>query len=160
MHFATLFVALLLQVVANKLEDHSFKPPFDEVDTYGSLVVKKGWKSHGTTDVKQNFVRLTPDRQSKKGALWSGQQLGVPSMSSILKFRISGQGKNFFGDGIAMWLVDQKFHNAGDLHGFHERFTGVAIILDTFRNTENVENHRDVTVLGLWNFKHAFIRLV
>ena len=29
------------------------------------------WRSSGTTVVNKNFIRLTPDRQSKKGALWS-----------------------------------------------------------------------------------------
>ena len=43
--------------------------------------------------------------QSKKGALWSREPLDVPSFSSILKFRISGKGKDFFGDGIALWVV-------------------------------------------------------
>jgi len=50
---------------------------------------------------------LTPDRQSKKGALWSKKALGVSEFSAIVKFRISGQGKNFFGDGIGLWMVQQ-----------------------------------------------------
>jgi mannose-binding lectin 2 len=116
-------------------------------DTAGKKLVNRQWKSYGTTVVNNNFVRLTPDRQSKKGAIWSQKPLGVDSFSTILKFRISGQGKNFFGDGIAMWLVNQKFQNSGSLHGFHEKFTGVGIIFDTFKNTENMDAHRDVMVL-------------
>ena len=85
--------------------------------------------------------------QSKKGALWSRKALGVPSFYCVFKFRISGQGKNFFGDGIALWITQQSFYNPGDLHGSQEQFVGVGVIFDTFRNTENIHAHRDVTLL-------------
>lgn len=97
--------------------------------------------------MNNNFIRLTPDRQSKKGALWSKKSVSVPSLSSILKFRISGQGKTFFGDGIGFWIVQQSYYSEGSLHGFQERFVGIGIIFDTFKNTENLAKHRDVTVL-------------
>lgn len=35
--------------------------------------------------------RLTPDRQSKKGALWSHKPLRVDQVTATLKFRIHGQ---------------------------------------------------------------------
>ena len=68
-------------------------------------------------------------------------------MSAILKFRIAGQGKTFFGDGIGIWFVQQGYYTEGNLHGSTEKFTGVGIIFDTFKNTENAAAHRDVTVL-------------
>jgi len=64
-----------------------------------------------------------------------------------LKFRISGQGKTFFGDGIGLWIVQQGYYGEGIVHGFQEKFTGVGIIFDTFKNTESLAAHRDVTVL-------------
>jgi lectin, mannose-binding 2 len=79
--------------------------------------------------------------------LWSRKPLGVPQFSAIFKFRISGQGKNFFGDGIALWITQQSSYQPGDLHGSVEKFTGVGIIFDTFRNTETIHAHRDVTLL-------------
>lgn len=97
--------------------------------------------------INNNFARLTPDRQSKKGALWSRKAIGVPEFSGVLKFRISGQGKSFFGDGLALWIVQQSFYDPGDLHGFKENFQGVGVIFDTFRNTDKGQEHRDVTVL-------------
>jgi mannose-binding lectin 2 len=90
---------------------------------------------------------LTPDRQSKKGAVWSRKALGVPEFSSILKFRISGQGKNFFGDGLAFWITDQPYYTEGSIHGFVDKFVGIGIIFDTFKNTESLYAHRDVTVI-------------
>jgi len=129
------------------LEYHSFQPPFKEIDNGGQRMVSRHWRDSGATKINSNFVRLTPDRQSKKGALWSRKPLGVSSFSTILKFRISGQGKAFFGDGIGFWIVHQGYYTEGDLHGFQERFIGVGIIFDTFKNTENLAAHRDVTVL-------------
>lgn len=132
---------------ASKLEHQSFEPPFEEIDSQGNRLVNKQWKSSGHAVVNTNFARLTPDRQSKKGALWSRKSIGVPIFSSILKFRISGQGKNFFGDGLALWMVQQGYYSEGTLHGFNEKFYGVGIIVDTFKNTENMASHRDITVL-------------
>eukprot|EP01035_Chromulina_nebulosa_P019165 gene19165-25009_t len=68
-------------------------------------------------------------------------------MSSIFKFRISGQGKNFFGDGMAVWIVQNAYYTEGSLHGFIEKYVGIGVIFDTFKNTENLAIHRDVTIL-------------
>lgn len=125
----------------------SFEAPFEEIDNAGERLVGKYWRTGGHAVVNTNFIRLTPDRQSKKGAIWSRKPLGVPSFSAIFKFRISGQGKNFFGDGIALWITQQAYYNPGELHGSQEKFTGIGIIFDTFRNTETLNAHRDVTIL-------------
>lgn len=149
-----MILLLLLQLLgfaslvsSERLEAHSFSPPFEEVDTTGSRIVSKQWRASGTTDVNKYFVRLTPDRQSKKGALWSRKPLGVNSLSSVLQFRISGQGKNFFGDGIGLWMTQHSYQMDGIIHGNAEKFIGIGVIFDTFRNTENLKAHRDVTVL-------------
>lgn len=90
--------------------------PIHYCNILGNRVVHKQWKTHGNAVVNSNFVRLTPDRQSKKGALWSKKALGVSEFSAILKFRISGQGKNFFGDGIGLWMVQQGIINGICIH--------------------------------------------
>lgn len=164
-----LLAALFYIASATKL-DLSFESPFSEVDWAGNKIVGINWKNFGSTVVNSNFIRLTPDRQSKKGAMWSRSPLGVPSFSAILKFRIAGQGKNFFGDGLAMWIVSDSDYVDGDLHGFSEKFYGIGIrttphlrtrmqflcltlvyflgiIFDTFKNTEHLSAHRDVTIL-------------
>ena len=52
--------------------DHlSLDPPFDDVDYNGERLPGKGFRSSGHSVVNANFIRLTPDRQSKKGALWT-----------------------------------------------------------------------------------------
>lgn len=133
--------------MGEKLQQHTFEPPYNEVDGQGDRIVAKNWRSSGHTVVHTNFIRLTPDRQSKRGALWSSKPLGVDSWSGLLTFRISGQGKNLFGDGIGFWITHQSYYSPGDLHGFQEKFTGIGLIFDTFRNTENAAVHKDVTLL-------------
>lgn len=149
MFVQSLVVALLMACIstAEKLDSFSFKAPFEETDVSGNRLVGSSWKTSGTTVVNKNFIRLTPDRQSKKGSVWSKRALGVSSFSTILQFRISGQGKNFFGDGIALWITQNSYHMDGIIHGSAEKFVGVGIIFDTFKNTENLAAHRDVTVL-------------
>ena len=46
-----------------------------------------------------------------------------------------------------MWIVSDEDYVEGDLHGFVEKFEGIGIIFDTFKNTEHLSYHRDVTVL-------------
>lgn len=110
-------------------------------------MINRHWRISGSTIVNSNFARLTPDQQSKKGAIWSRKALGVPSFSVVFKFRISGKGKVFFGDGIGFWITQQGYYVEGDLHGFQQKFNGIGVIFDTFKNTENLAAHRDVTVL-------------
>jgi mannose-binding lectin 2 len=142
-----LLLAFLGVSLATILDPASFKPPFDDVDVSGGRVVNEYWRSSGTAEVMKNFVRLTPDRQSKRGSLWMKQKLASPNIVTTVKFRISGQGKNFYGDGVGVWFTDSAFWSEGDLHGGQANFKGVAIIFDTFKNTESLSNHRDVTVL-------------
>jgi len=135
-----LCLCLLLAAVAlaEPLQHASFLPPFLEVDSSGDRMVNKHWRSSGSTEVMKNFIRLTPDRQSKRGSLWTRSKIGSDAIVINLKFRISGQGKTFFGDGIALWLSDSAFWSEGDLHGGQDNFTGLAVVLDTFKNTENL----------------------
>jgi len=132
---------------ASYLESHSFEPPFDELDAGGERQASAMFKTHAYTQVNRNFVRLTPDRQSKRGAVWSRRSIGGDELSTTLTFRISGQGKKFFGDGLALWIVNQGYYVEGELHGSTERFTGVGVIIDTFKNAETLSYHRDVAVI-------------
>ncbi len=117
-------LAIVQVSLASRLDSHSFEPPFEHVDPSGSKSISKDWKIGGVASVSNNFLRLTPDRQSKKGAAWSRKSLGVTTFSAVFTFRISGQGKKFFGDGMALWFINQPYYVEGDFHGSVERFTG------------------------------------
>lgn len=137
----------------------SFSQPFDSIDANGNRRISPSFEIGNDAIVQPHFIRLTPDRQSKRGHLWYtgktsdngvylGPKLDLPSFSMILSFRISGQGsKGLGGDGIALWLTNHAKYVDGDNHGFSEYFTGVGIVFDTFVNPEHRGGHKDVTVV-------------
>jgi mannose-binding lectin 2 len=124
----------------------SFGPPYSALKVDGTRTLEN-WQHGGDANVHKSFVRLTSDRQSKQGYVWSQQAIQSEDMSAILQFRVSGQGARFFGDGIALWMTQTKHYSGGTLHGAPDKFTGIGIILDTFKNTENAATHKDVMVL-------------
>ena len=133
---------------AREIETLSFASPFGSLlNSQGERQVSRNWRASGSTSVQNYFARLTPDRQSKKGALWATKALGTTEVSVAMKFRISGQGKKYFGDGMALWLTDARNYRAGDFHGATEKFKGIGVILDTFKNAELLNYHKDVTVV-------------
>lgn len=111
-----LLCAMLVgRVVASSMQDDmSFYTPFKDVDSNGDRNVKN-WRHTDSTVVKKHFVRLTPDRQSKIGKLWSSKPItDTPAgWSAMLRFRVSGQGKRLFGDGFAFWVTDQLYPASG-----------------------------------------------
>jgi mannose-binding lectin 2 len=82
-----------LAAAATVLPDHSFKPPYVTFSADGAREVGPTWKRGGTTEVLSNFVRLTPDRQAKRGWIKNTKAIERDSWSATLRFRISGQGK-------------------------------------------------------------------
>jgi len=116
---------------------------------YGNRIVgedfQKQFRPYWSTTAHKNFIRLTPDRQSKKGALFTFRPIQTPSFTTILQFRISGKGERFFGDGLGLWIIHH--FQEGHIQGLSENFNGVGIIVDTFKNTETFLSHRDVMVL-------------
>lgn len=132
---------------AAQIEALSFGAPFTTLNSQGERQVGKSWRSSGTTTVHENFARLTPDRQSKKGAIWATKGIGATEVSVALKFRISGQGKKYFGDGMALWLTGSRSYIPGDFHGVVDKFKGIGVIIDTFKNAELLSYHKDITVV-------------
>ena len=122
------------------------------------------YSAHEDAKIHSSFIRLTPDRQNKRGTIWSNYNINRALVSSGLglilnsndisnnsaihiefSFRISGQGSNLFGDGIAFILANDRYQS-GSFFGVDEMFTGVAVIFDTFRNAEH-PFHKDIVVV-------------
>ena len=83
----------------NVLSDHSFQNPYRSFEADGSRVVTN-WVVGGSAEVNEHFVRLTNDRQSKKGWLWSARNWNyLDAWTVTMRLRVSGQGKRLFGDG-------------------------------------------------------------
>ncbi|TMW61068.1 hypothetical protein Poli38472_014529 [Pythium oligandrum] len=140
-------VALCASAVhAVRLDELSFKPPFNRVDGDGRRIVNDTWTYGGSAETKKNFIRLTTDRQSKRGYLWQRDQLNRDTFTAVMTFRISGVGKRWFGDGIGLWFTNHRSFVQGPNHGFTDRFTGVGVVIDTFNNPEHRGGHKDVSI--------------
>lgn len=134
-----------LESSAKLLERVSFEKPFDDIDAEGARRVGDNFDAGGAAAVNRHFVRLTPDRQSKRGHLWGKEKLAAREFSAVLTFRISGQAKSWFGDGLALWITDSQKYVQGDNHGFIGNFNGFGFVFDTFVNQEHGGGHKDVT---------------
>lgn len=141
---AALTIALTAASASAIFSENSFKPPFATFDSDGQRKIDS-WKYGGTAELKQYFLRLTHDRQNKRGYVWNQNSLGhAEAWSSIVRMRVSGQGKKLFGDGLAMWFTTNPHYVEGQLHTFTDKFTGFGIIFDTYVNTDPGHVHRDV----------------
>ena len=130
----------------SKLEDQSFQAPFTKYNSAGQRIIAS-YREGGHAKVNENFIRLTPDRQSKRGHVWSSRQIDVHDWSVVLEFRVSGQGKTLFGDGLAFWFTDMPNIRSGDVFGVIDDFKGFSVIFDTFKNSEFLAVHKDISVL-------------
>jgi lectin, mannose-binding 2 len=141
------FAVLYTSVTSiSRLEDQSFQAPFENYNSAGQRIIAS-YREGGHAKVFQNFIRLTPDRQSKRGHVWSSRRVDTNDWSVVLQFRVSGQGKTLFGDGLAFWFTDMPNIQPGEVFGVKDDFKGFAVIFDTFKNQEYANVHKDISVL-------------
>ena len=110
------------------MSDHSFKGPYRSYQGDGARTLEH-WTAGGSTEVNEHFVRLTNDRQSRKGWLWSTRNWAwLDGWTITLRLRVSGQGKRLFGDGMAFWFTTSSEYKPGAAHGFSDTFKGFGIM--------------------------------
>merc|ERR1711871_1574491 len=141
-----LLACVLAYAAAETVDMMTFHAPFTALDGDGKRTLNN-WHVGGDASIQEHFLRLTPDRQSKQGQVWSQNTLDSDEFSVIFQFRLSGQGQRFFGDGIALWISQNAHYGGGDFHGSSPSFTGIGVVLDTFKNAENANTHRDVALV-------------
>lgn len=56
-----------------------------------------------------------------------------------INFKVSGKGKELFGDGFAIWYARDRLVT-GPVFGSKDNFMGLAIILDTYSNHNGPHN--------------------
>jgi len=78
------------------------------------------------------YVRLTADRASQSGWIFSRVPLTATNWEIEFEFKVKGKG-NLYGDGFAMWLTKQRAQS-GDVFGFIDKFEGLGIFFDTYKN--------------------------
>ncbi|XP_069380418.1 lectin, mannose-binding 2-like b isoform X4 [Paralichthys olivaceus] len=98
------------------------------------------WDLMGTAMVTPDHVRLTPDLQSRQGAVWSRIPLVLRDWELKVQFKIHGLGrKNLNGDGMAIWLTRDRMQN-GPVFGNMNHFTGLGIFMDTYPNADKTHD--------------------
>lgn len=99
------------------------------------LVNLNQWSSRGQTLVRNNdFVRLVADRPAMVGLVFTNDPLPAKSFEILLSFHIYSNPKRaLVGDGMALWLLDSP-PATGEVFGIQNKFNGLGIMLDTFRN--------------------------
>lgn len=114
------------------LRTHSIYAPYVE-----SNLQNKFWDFGGDAIVDTNRqIRLTQDRPHQTGYLWSRLPLVAPSYEINFEFRIDGKAHTTFGDGLAMWLTEERAQ-PGPVFGSKDYFTGLGIFFDTFANARH-----------------------
>lgn len=113
---------------------HSLYAPYVESD-----LQNKFWDFGGDAIVDTNkHVRLTQDRPSQHGWLWSRLPLQTPNFEIQIEFKIDGSASRHhpYGDGMALWLTEERAQ-PGPIFGSKDYYTGVGIMFDTFANARH-----------------------
>lgn len=108
------------------------------------------WDIIGHTIVAPDHIRLTPDSQSKSGAIWNSVPVLVRNWELQVHFKVHGKGKELFGDGFAIWYAKERLH-PGPVFGNNDYFHGLAVILDTYSNHNGPHNHQHPYISGMIN---------
>jgi len=108
------------------------------------------WDFLGHTMVTTNYIRLTPDLQSKSGAIWNTSPCMSRNWELHVTFKIHGKGNELYGDGMAIWYAKDRME-LGNVFGSKDLFSGLAIILDTYSNHNGPHNHQHPYISGMVN---------
>ncbi|XP_026882982.2 lectin, mannose-binding 2-like b [Electrophorus electricus] len=117
--------------------EYSLSKPYQGLGSSSSY----HWDLLGTAVITPEYVRLTPDLQSRLGAVWSRIPCYIRDWELRVQLNIHGQGKkNLNGDGVAVWLTRERMQT-GPVFGNMNLFTGLGIFIDTYPN-EDKQNER------------------
>ncbi|KAL2100417.1 hypothetical protein ACEWY4_004811 [Coilia grayii] len=112
--------------------EYSLSKPYQGIGSSHS----SHWELMGDAMVTIDQVRLTPDVQSKQGAVWSRLPCHLKDWELQVHFKIHGQGKkNLNGDGLAIWYTKDRMES-GPVFGNKDNFTGLGVFVDTYPNEE------------------------
>ncbi|KAM9793784.1 lectin, mannose-binding 2-like a isoform X2 [Syngnathus typhle] len=112
--------------------EYSLTKPYQAVGSLSS----SHWELMGDAMVTTEQVRLTPDMQSRQGAVWSKLPCHLTDWEMQVHFKIHGTGKkNLNGDGLAIWYTKERMQK-GPVFGNKDNFTGLGVFVDTYPNEE------------------------
>ncbi|KUI59572.1 hypothetical protein VP1G_06806 [Cytospora mali] len=110
------------------LRTHTLQQPYLDSD------MQSRWYDFGGDTVVRTdaYIRLTSNRPSQMGWLWSKVPLTATNWEIEVEFKIGGKD-TLFGDGFAMWLTKQRAQQ-GPVFGSMDYFEGLGIFFDTYKN--------------------------
>ncbi|KAH9966287.1 legume-like lectin family-domain-containing protein [Russula compacta] len=112
-----------------QLRTHSLFAPYIDQE-----LQNRWWDFGADTIVNTNkHIRLTHNRQSQMGWLWSRLPLTATNFIIEVEFKIHGSTSHLFGDGLALWITTERAQ-PGPVFGSKDHFTGIGIFLDTYKN--------------------------
>ena len=118
------------------IQHHSLHPPHLR-DTWGTDVPH--WNFFGSAVVSDEYVRLTPDRQSQVGSVWNTEPLDLPQWEVMIGVRVHSKS-SYGADGLAFWVVDQLPPSDGPLFGHPMKFKGIGVLFDSYDNDRYRDN--------------------
>ncbi|WWD19506.1 hypothetical protein CI109_103967 [Kwoniella shandongensis] len=114
------------------LRTHSLAAPYVDSD-----LQNRWWDFGGDAIINTNkHVRLTQDKPSQQGWLWSRMPLSVANWQIDVEFAVDGRAHNLYGDGFAIWISKDRAKQ-GPVFGSVDYFTGLGIFFDTYANTRH-----------------------
>lgn len=116
------------EVKSIALRTHTLVEPYLDSDM-GSRWYDFGGDTIVRTD---SYIRLTSDRASQSGWLFSRVPLTATNWEVEVEFKIHGKGQ-LYGDGLAMWVTKDR-GQPGNVFGHTDNFNGLGIFIDTYKN--------------------------
>ncbi|KAK7472336.1 hypothetical protein VKT23_000455 [Stygiomarasmius scandens] len=115
-----------------QLRTHSIFAPYIDQD-----LQNRWWDFGADAYINTNkHVRLTRNKPSQMGWLWSRLPLTASNWVVEVEFKVSGESSHLFGDGIAIWFTKDRA-KPGPVFGSIDNFNGLGIFLDTYANTRH-----------------------
>ncbi|XP_031564414.1 vesicular integral-membrane protein VIP36-like [Actinia tenebrosa] len=115
--------------------EHSLMKPYQ-----GAGMTIPDWDLGGNTFVSNDYIRLTPDHQSKRGSLWNNIPCYLHNWEMLIHFSVHGQGTTMFGDGFAFWYARDRLRE-GPAFGSQSNFYGLGVFFDTYNNHNGEHSH-------------------
>ncbi|CAM1505371.1 Fc.00g110080.m01.CDS01 [Cosmosporella sp. VM-42] len=110
------------------LRTHSLSQPYLDSD------MQSRWYDFGGDTIVRtdSYIRLTSDRPSQSGWMFSRVPLTATNWEIEVEFKISGKNQ-LYGDGFAMWITRQRA-TPGPVFGGPDKFEGLGVFVDTYKN--------------------------
>ncbi|KAK0486482.1 legume-like lectin family-domain-containing protein [Armillaria novae-zelandiae] len=135
-----------------QLRTHSIFAPYIDQD-----LQNRWWDFGADAYINTNkHIRLTRDRPSQMGYLWSRLPLTTANFVIEIEFKVTGESNNLYGDGLAIWLTKERAE-PGPVFGSKDSFTGLGLFLDTYANSRHPYAFPRITgMLGDGNTQYDF----